>query len=233
MEKLQQQIIKKGSIKMLNLFKNNKKANIKKQEIFNKKSINLYEIPNGKYAFKATVGMLFSEYNYNSYNVSVPCVQLIKIQIFINNNWVNVESYNDDINIQLGKKLKKLQLKRGDFISFNAFIKEKDIRFSFIETENGSIDLITRYEEYEVLPQSYQDNITLKIIETTYSLHNRLDKHSYTRTLKRKAFDTYIDNLYVNNKATETNNGFHRETKSMYFKSKQLKHVSNVKKLMD
>lgn len=148
-------------------------------------TINLYDIPTGKQSFIATVDCFdCEEQYYNGYSYLVDYIFFKDIQIFLDKTWYKVECPQYSVKSKIGKKLKKLDLKVGDTLSFDANVENADIPFNEFEEDvktkkEAEDDYLINCLPIPPLPKSYDGYFVLDIYETTFSLHSRLSKDNY------------------------------------------------------
>lgn len=202
-------------------------------------TINLHELPIGKHRFIATVQGIrnIHEIDYYCNQVFVPYVYFNNIQILINGNWFHVECSGNSVKSKIGKKLEKLNLEKEDTISFDAHVLEKAIAFSNIEgqdTDDEPDDLESNFfddfEPLAILPKNYKGIITVDVYETAFSIDRRLWKNNYKVHFDRQTFNKELKTIDYKRKATPKNDGYFREAQGMYFKGKEIKNLSKIRR---
>ena len=201
-------------------------------------SINLHDLPVGKYIFTATVQEIknIHEVDYYGSDIYVPYVYFKNIQILINGIWFFIECSGNFVKAQMGKRLEKLQLKNEDTISFNAHVLEKTIEFFNIEgqdiyDETDDSECEDYYDEpLAILPKDYKGLVEVDVYETAFTTSRRLWKNNYTECFDRQTFNKKIKTINYQRKATDKNSGYFREVQGMYFNGKQIKNLSKIRR---
>lgn len=201
-------------------------------------SINLHDLPVGKYIFTATVQEIknIHEVDYYGSDIYVPYVYFKNIQILINGIWFFIECSGNFVKAQMGKRLEKLQLKNEDTISFNAHVLEKTIEFFNIEgqdiyDETDDSECEDYYDEpLAILPKDYKGLVEVDVYETAFTTSRRLWKNNYTECFDRQTFNKKIKTINYQRKATDKNSGYFREVQGMYFNGKEIKNLSKIRR---
>ena len=201
-------------------------------------TINLYDIPTGKQSFIATVDCFdCEEQYYNGWSYFVDYIFFKDVQILQDNTWHKVECPQYSVKSKIGKKLKKLDLKVGDTLSFDANVENADIPFNEFEEDvktkkEAKDDYLINCLPIPPLPKSYDGYFVLDIYETTFSLSSRLSKYNYQVLAdSREELHWAIKEFNSKIPASSKHDGIFREIQCMYFCGKTLKNFSKLKLL--
>lgn len=193
------------------------------------KRFNFFEIPVGKQFFTATVEDIYNtiEYSYHgNKEIPVQYLYLTDLKNLIDDNFVDVECANVPIVSKIGKRLEKLNLEKGDVISFNAQVYEQEISFYYLEGEEPPFN---SNEKFPFLPKSYKGKIIAEIYETGFWDTHRLWKRDYTKYYSRSKFNKVYEKLNINRKATDTQPGLYRKSELSYI-GRGIKNLSHITK---
>ena len=189
--------------------------------------INLHELPIAKKKFKATVSKISFDNNTDAGKQN-QYLYLKNLKIKIDNIWFNVESSGNAIRVKMGKKLKKMFLKEDDVLTFEAHVVSRDVEFDQIEGYHDISFNKLHCEPHAVLPQSYNGNITVYMYNDIFSKHYCCWHNNYVEYFDRKTFDMKYESFFEFHTSEDGNFKRLLEPRSMFFESRELKHLSNI-----
>lgn len=200
-------------------------------------SINLHDLPVGKYIFTATVQEIKDIHEVDCYgsDIYVPYVYFKNIQILINGIWFFIECSGTPVKFKINKKFNKQHIENNDIVHFCANVIEKTIEFAGIEgqdidNELYDLELEDYYEPFATLPKDYEGIVEVDVYETAFTASRRLWKNNYTECFDRQTFNKKIKTINCKRKATNKNSGYFREVQGMYFNGKEIKNLSKIRK---